>query len=77
MDQPISAADANDSFSRILREVHERRSYVVTAHGKPVARIVPCDDADAARARSRSALLGHLQDGLTWRGLTIRNPFAA
>jgi prevent-host-death family protein len=60
MDQPISAADANRSFSRILREVREGRSYVVTAHGKPVARIVPCDDADAARARSRSALLGRL-----------------
>jgi prevent-host-death family protein len=60
MDQPISAAETNRSFSRILREVRDGRSYVVTAHGQPVARIVPCDAADAARGRARSALLERL-----------------
>jgi prevent-host-death family protein len=60
MDQAISAAEANRSFSRLLREVREGRSYVVTAHGKPVARIVPCADAEAARSGARSALLQRL-----------------
>ncbi|MDB5398069.1 MAG: type toxin-antitoxin system prevent-host-death family antitoxin [Rhodopila sp.] len=60
MDQAISAAEANRSFSRLLREVREGRSYVVTAHGKPVARIVPCDDADAERGMARSRLLQRL-----------------
>jgi antitoxin (DNA-binding transcriptional repressor) of toxin-antitoxin stability system len=32
----------------------------VTAHGKPIARIVPCTQADAARAAARSALLQRL-----------------
>jgi prevent-host-death family protein len=49
MDQPIPAAEANRNFSRLLREVRDGRSYVVTAHGKPIARIVPCTEADAAR----------------------------
>jgi prevent-host-death family protein len=57
MDQMISAAEANRNFSRLLREVREGRSYIVTAHGKSVARIVPCDDADVARSAARSALL--------------------
>jgi len=57
MDQAISAAEANRSFSRLLREVRDGRSFVVTAHGRPVARIVPCHEADQAREKARSALL--------------------
>jgi prevent-host-death family protein len=60
MDQPISAAAANRSFSQILREVRAGHSYVVTAHGKPVARIIPCHEADAARTAARAALLQRL-----------------
>jgi prevent-host-death family protein len=61
MDQRISAAEANRAFSRLLREVREDgRSFVVTAHGTPVARIVPCDAADAARDAARVALLARL-----------------
>jgi len=60
MDQPIPAAEANRHFSRLLREVRDGRSYVVTAHGKPVARIVPCTAADAARGTARAALLQRL-----------------
>nr|WP_294549590.1 type II toxin-antitoxin system prevent-host-death family antitoxin [uncultured Rhodopila sp.] len=60
MDRAISAAEANRSFSRLLREVREGRSYVVTAHGKPVARIVPCDAAGVAREKARAALLERL-----------------
>jgi prevent-host-death family protein len=60
MDQTISAAEANRSFSHLLREVREGRAYVVTAHGKPVARIVPCDGAEAARDTARQALLQRL-----------------
>jgi prevent-host-death family protein len=41
MDKAVSAAEAKRRFSRILREVRDGRSYVVTSHGRPVARIVP------------------------------------
>jgi prevent-host-death family protein len=41
MEKSISAADANRSFSQVLREVREGRTYIVTSHGKPVARIAP------------------------------------
>jgi prevent-host-death family protein len=62
MENAVSAADANRNFSHILREVRGGASYVVTAHGKPVARIVPCEPADAARSAARSALLQRLHD---------------
>lgn len=59
MDKPVSAAEANRNFSRLLRDVREGRSYVVTAHGKPVARIVPTGPSSIA-ARARDALLTRL-----------------
>ena len=62
MENVVSAADANRNFSHILREVRGGASYVVTAHGKPVARIVPCEPADTARATARATLLQRLRD---------------
>jgi prevent-host-death family protein len=62
MDKAISAAQANRSFSNILREVRGGSSYVVTAHGRPVARIVPCEAAEAARAAARFALPVRLRE---------------
>ena len=60
MDKIVSAADANRKFSLLLREVREGRSYVVTSHGKPVARLVPAGVQTAASG-ARSALLSRLQ----------------
>ena len=60
MDESISAAEANRSFSRLLRGVREGRSYVVTSHGRPVARIVPVS-SDEARSEAFSALLKRLE----------------
>lgn len=61
MENTVSAADANRSFSHLLREVRGGATFVVTAHGKPVARIVPCEPADVTRAAARTALLNHLR----------------
>ena len=60
MDKPVSAADANRSFSLILREVRDGASYVVTSHGRPVARIVPFKQDMEARLKARDALLRRL-----------------
>ncbi|MBZ9662516.1 type II toxin-antitoxin system prevent-host-death family antitoxin [Mesorhizobium sp. ESP-6-4] len=61
MDETVSAADANRRFSHILREVREGQSYVVTSHGRPVARIVPADKHEGVASRSRAALLSRLE----------------
>lgn len=60
MEEAVSAADANRKFSRILRGVRAGRSYVVTSHGRPVARIVPADKHDQGGSAARSALLARL-----------------
>lgn len=60
MDQSVSAVEANRSFSRLLRNVRSGQSFIITAHGKPVARIIPCTEADAAREAARAALFERL-----------------
>ena len=66
MDDVMQAAEANRNFSRVLREVTEGRSYLVTSHVRPVARIVPADAGAAvvseARAEARKRLLARLAE---------------
>jgi prevent-host-death family protein len=54
VEKTVSAADANRRFSDLLRGVRNGRTYLVTSHGHPVARLIPADrderNADAARA---------------------------
>lgn len=64
MDAIISAAVANRQFSWILRGVQEGRSFLVTSHGKPVARIVPCDQVQLAMVAARAELLDRLVETL-------------
>ncbi|WP_342163722.1 type II toxin-antitoxin system prevent-host-death family antitoxin [Methylobacterium sp. SD21] len=62
MEKTISAAEANRGFSEILRGVRDGHSYVVTNHGRPVARIVPAESDDAARDAKKEALLERLRN---------------
>jgi prevent-host-death family protein len=46
MDRAITATEANQRFSEILREVAEGNSFTVTSRGRPVARVVPVEMED-------------------------------
>jgi prevent-host-death family protein len=59
MEKTVSAADANRNFSQLLREVREGRSYVVTSHGRPVARISPVEEKRTDKAKA--VLLARLE----------------
>jgi len=61
MEKAVSAADANRKFSQILRDVREGQSYVVTSHGKAVARIAPLKEPSRETAKARSFLLARLR----------------
>jgi prevent-host-death family protein len=61
MEKPVSAADANRKFSKLLRAVREGQSFVVTSHGKAVAKIVPADKDDGATRGARAGLLKRLR----------------
>jgi prevent-host-death family protein len=61
MEKAVSAADANRKFSRLLEDVRKGHSYIVTSHGRPVARISPVHEHDKAAAGARRALLARLR----------------
>lgn len=62
MDEAVGAAEVNRRFSVILREVWAGRSFIVTSHGTPVARIVPAPGERATAAgAARNALLDRLR----------------
>ena len=66
MERSVSAREANQQFSRILREVEAGAEILVTRRGRPVARIVPAarpsrerqltPEQEAAHARSMERL---------------------
>jgi prevent-host-death family protein len=60
MEETITAAEANRSFSRLLRGAQEGHRYIVTSHGKPVAQVVPVPPSDRGKAAAKKALLERL-----------------
>lgn len=61
MDKAVSAADANRKFSQLLQNVRRGRSYVVTSHGKPIAKISPVGETGKIEAAALSNLLVRLR----------------
>lgn len=60
-EEDIPAAEANRRFSELLRGVREEgRRYVVTSHGRAVAKLTPIDqhDAEARKAEAEAADAG-------------------
>jgi prevent-host-death family protein len=71
MERAISASDANQRFSEMLREVQDGETFVVTSRGRPVARVTPIDDLDR-QAPGIDALLDFVatlpgRSGRGWR----------
>ncbi len=56
----VNAADANRSFSKLLKEVAKGESITVLSHGRPVATLSPPRGSSCERQQSRTALLKRL-----------------
>ena len=50
MERAITASDANQHFSELLRDVAEGQSFTVTSRGRPVARVLPIDRDEECRS---------------------------
>lgn len=55
----ISASEANQNFSRLLRDVQGGESFVILSRGRAVARLGPVDEA-AATSQAVDDLLAYL-----------------
>jgi prevent-host-death family protein len=49
MAETITARDASHQFARLLADVKRGREFVITRHGRPVARVIPERDASGER----------------------------
>jgi prevent-host-death family protein len=72
MDKSVSAAIANRNFSKLLRGVRKGRSYVVTSHGEPVAKLVPTSEKEGIGERARGTLMARLRATKPVRGKNTR-----
>lgn len=61
MEETVSAAEANREFSRLLRGVREGNSYVVTSHGRPVAKLVPISKSSEEKEAAFQKLMARLR----------------
>lgn len=53
MDRAISASEANQHFSELLRDVAGEESFTVMSRGRPVARVTPVDRPQEKRSVQR------------------------
>jgi len=72
MEKSVSAANANRKFSELLRGVKKGRSYLVTSHGEPVAKIVPAGPEARGASIALAALLERLESQPAARGAKAR-----
>ena len=56
MDRHISASDANQHFSEMLRDVSEGESFTITSDGHAVARVTPVERPSQDRPAQQQAL---------------------
>jgi prevent-host-death family protein len=57
----ITAAEANRTFSALLRRIRAGRTVVITSHGRPVARMVPITEGDELTGAARTTLFKRLR----------------
>ena len=57
----FSAAEANRKFSKLLRQVREGKTVVVTSRGEAVAIIAPAKARHVQRVKARDRLLKRLR----------------
>ncbi len=61
MTETVSAAEANRNFSSVLRGVREGTTYLITSHGRPVAKLVPIGEDEVAFEAARTRLIARLR----------------
>jgi prevent-host-death family protein len=61
MEQFLAAIETNQRFWSVFRGVQEGRTYVVTSHGRPVARIMPVGYEQELAAMALASLLLRLK----------------
>lgn len=74
--RPLSLKEANQQFSRLIREVESGEGFVITRRGRPIARILPNDDVrtrDPQWVTAYERMKARLREGVSLGGLRIED----
>ncbi len=81
--EPVSAHDAKTHLPRLLERVERGERFIITRHGKPVARLIPFEEGGSAsiaqmldrvdRVRARLARQGVTLSGILEPGESVRD----
>lgn len=69
----IGAFEAKNRLSELLDAVENGEEIMITKHGRPVARLVPVDKFDRAKAREAAEWLIQFRKKHPLRGLKIKD----
>ncbi|MCH7865821.1 MAG: type II toxin-antitoxin system prevent-host-death family antitoxin [Proteobacteria bacterium] len=69
----VSAREANQNFSKLLKRAADGEAVVITRRGKPVARLGPLSspEQDAERAAAHERLMKLLLKGVNLGGIRV------
>ena len=69
----VALFEAKSKLSGLLDQVADGQEFLITRHGKPVARLAPVEPAfDRAKARQAAKALLEARKGITLGGLSIK-----
>lgn len=72
MSRVVTASEANQNFSRLLRDASNGETITITQRGKPVARLMPNVNDDAAALERQAASVDRfLAAAMTWPRRTV------
>ena len=74
--RPVSLKEANQQFSRLIRDVENGEGFVITRRGRPVARILPNDETrtqDPQWVAAYERMKARLRVGVPLGGLRIED----
>lgn len=69
----IGAFDAKTHLPKLLEQVRQGASFVITRHGNPVAELIPVRQSDPHRVREAIAGLERFQKEHSLNGLSVRD----
>ena len=64
--RPVSLKEANQQFSRLIRDVENGEGFVITRRGRPVARILPNDETRTRDPQWVAAYEANERRGSAW-----------
>ncbi len=74
--EPISAYDAKTHLPQLLQRAQSGEHFVITRHGKPVARLVPYTEDNAAAVAHAIERGARIRAALARKGVTLARVLA-